>query len=687
MKRITLITLVTGSWWLTPATVHADDDRPEMPIEIEADQLEQDAERTIRASGAIRLQWRGSVLTGEQLHFNPGQSQGKLEPANIDLAGPGGHASAASVTVVDPTTLQLDQASFTNCDCEDPPWHLKAQQMRVDYKTNQITADHASLELLGVPVAYTPWWRHPIARIRQSGFLIPSFRSSRSNGLELDIPYYWNIAPDRDATLTLHPTTQRGLLGKVQYRYLDQDYRGELNLHAIQDTQDQELRGLLRFDHRQRLDEWRLNAHLERTRTRNFITDFDQELVERSALHLESYVTLNRLWSQADRYTGLEGGSRWFQDLRRQDENHTAQQLPYLTLLDSRPLTADGRLRLENGLRFDHFFQLSGDHTQRFDVAPTLRYQHPLHIGSIEGAAGVRGTFYRVSGLPEFVTDTIENDSVRHREASWASLRLNSTLRRHYPEAALSHTLEPTVQYVINNVTDQSQLPNYDSWNYLNPAQPRPREFNITNLYAINQFPGIDRISGGQWISYGLTSRLFGQQEGSGSLRELATFAIGQRWAPSGDRDYQGGYALSDLVAGMDLFPHENWAILSAIRYDPHASMVRATDIEMQTTLPQQGKLAIGYHRHQLPYDEAIEDASIKSNVRLLSSWRWLQQLDYSLEQRELKSWRSGLQYEHECWSFLLNAGRHVSTDPLQNRGNFIGFLVSFQGLGGYGIK
>ncbi|MBF0125544.1 MAG: LPS-assembly protein LptD, partial [Magnetococcales bacterium] len=579
----------------------------ELPIDIEADQLEQDAEQNVRASGhirvsqpnqfelksdnislsvpkkeidangAIRLIWKGTSLTGEQLHLNLDQSQGKLEPADVDLAGPGGHASAASVDMLDQTTLQLNQVRFTNCDCDDPPWYLNAQQIRVDYKANQITAEQASLDLLGVPIAYMPWWRHPISRSRQSGFLIPSFRSSRSNGLELDIPYYWNIAPDRDATLTLHPTTRRGLLGKGQYRYLDQNYRGEFNLQAIYDTSDNETRGLMRFDHRQRLDDWRLNVHLERTKTRNFISDFDQDLVERSALHLESYAAISRLWSQPHSYTGLEGGSRWFQDLRQQDEQHTAQQLPYLTLLDSRPLTTDRRWRLDNALRFDHFFQLSGDNTQRIDIAPTLRYQQPLHTGSFESAFGLRETLYRVNGRPESLLDDTYADSGQHREASWASLRLNTVLRRHYPGTSLSHTIEPTVQYVISSATDQNRLPNYDSWNHLNPERPRPREFNITNLYAINQFPGIDRISNGQWVSYGVTSRLFGQRDHSDSFRELATLAIGQRWAPSGDRDYQGGYAQSDVVAGMDLFPHENWAILSAIRYDPHASMVRST--------------------------------------------------------------------------------------------------------------
>ncbi|MEO5354630.1 MAG: LPS assembly protein LptD [Magnetococcus sp. XQGC-1] len=712
-------------------------------LELRADQAQyRSADNQVEASGHIRLARMGDLFQGERVVFDMGEQRGSFEKVDIDLRGPGGLMTAKTAEYwrepgersdgVDKEFLRLKDASFTNCDCKPPPWHLTSSDVEIDRSANRITAKDVRLYAGDVPVLALPWWRQPLLPQRESGFLTPSFRVA-GNGLEAEVPYYWNIAPNRDATLALRAISRRGLMGNAQYRYLDKSLKGQLGLSGIYDTETEEYRGLAVVDHEQKWEQWKLQAHLEGSRSRDFIREFEQKLVDPRSRRLDSSLLANRMWTREQGYTNLQSGARWYQDLEQVDDARTVQNLPFVVLTDTRlvqgvpksggPLDpALGRWRLESEARLDNFYQMAGDLTQRMDIAPVLRMDRPLSVGHLGVALGARETAYLLKGDPN--QTGLDRDDMLHRESALFAVRLDSTLRKQYGSSYL-HTLEPSVQYVANAVSNQDKLPNYDS---------SLRSFTTTDIFAHNLYSGVDRISEAQWVGYSLTSRLLNQTE-TNSIWDRGVLTVGQRWAPEGSRDYQSGKPFSAIVSGLEVKVTDRLSATAMMGYNPYRDDVEYSDVVLSLDVgaaekrktargTQTGWVRVGHHFSEpgaltgpvptglagmpvmaglpglaglpatagLPASlqetsrERVEDLSLDASVRLSDEWIWSQKSDYSLESNGLKSWGTGLTYEHECWSLSVTGGRSLATTTDKQGGNFIGLFINLQGLGGVGI-
>lgn len=634
--------------------------------------------RALEIPGKVEAESHGDKISGYNLHLLPTENRGTLEKMVLDMEGPGGHTTAGQATLHDANTMTLNQAVFTNCDCDNPPWQLEAESLYLDKEKNQLVGQNVALYLKGIPIAYTPWWQHPLFKKRQSGFLTPGVGHSGANGFELDLPYYWNIAPDKDATITLHPTTDRGLLVKGQFRYLGNDYRGVLENHSIYDAKDDEYRGLTLIDHKHNLDSWRLEANLQNLRTRDFLQDFHQEGLDDKTRYMTSNLLANRIWSRPGGISELRTGMTWFQNLETTSDQFTLQRLPYAHLEDIRPLNALGRhWYLETALGMDNFYQLSGDHVQRMDIAPSVGFRHPLYIGAVSGNLGLRETSYWSQGI---VTNGLDQDDFSSRESSHVRLRLDGNLSRVYHggengSAVYRHSVEPTVQYVMNAANGQRDLPILDT---------ALRDLTITNLFSQHIFSGPDRIVNGQWLAYGITSRLTGPRWGSNKTGEMAALTVGQRWAPSNDREFQNQHGVSDLVSNLDLFLSDHWSFSTGSLYDPHAGLFNRVDNTLTYNSDRGDLVAMG---HYLDRRRNTEDAILVASIKLMDSWRWIQEGDYSLERATLNNWKSGLMYEHDCWSIQFLGGKRLIQDTSQHGGGWVGFLINFKGLGNYGLS
>ncbi len=654
-------------------------------FKLQADEARYNGENNvISAKGSIKLFHKGDMFLSDKIKLNIETKQGEMDNVTMDMEGPGGRGGAKKVLLTDEKTMEMTDAWYTNCDCEEPPWHLAADKITVNHEENNVEARGMNLFLGKVPVLYFPWWSQPLRPERKSGFLIPDVRFSSSNGMELEIPYYWNIAPDRDMTVALRGIGKRGLMGKAEYRYLGLGYNGEISTQQIYDTKEDEYRGLTKITHEHRVGGWDLSLLGQRSKTRDFINDFDQDLVDGNARRLESHLKVDRQWIRTDSYTDAEAGVLWYQDLEQTNDDYTIQRLPYIALSDNRPIAdiADGRRwRLQSDVRVDSFYQMSGDAVQRLDLAPTVRYNRPLDIGHFSARFGLRETAYLIQGDPN--QSGMDRDNAEHREASLASFRLDTKLEKTLSGNML-HTIEPSVEYVINATTSQGDLPNYDS---------TLRNFSTSNLFINDQYSGVDRISNGQWVSYGLTTRLISLIPDN-SIMETATFKIGQRWAPSSDREYHDGNAVSNIVTSLDLNLAGGWSAHANNRYNPHTEEVMRTDADIVYTRHNDDKIGLGYHFNQpstiaLTEDGSarLEDVTLNAELHLTKDWLYTQRADYSIENSGIKSWETILEYEEDCWTLGFKAGRKLlaDVDGSDYNGSYFGLVFSLRGLGEYG--
>ena len=690
-------------------------------LELRADKAEyRYLFKEIEATGHIRLVRKEDIFVSERMVFDIKNQTGTFENAQINLQGPGGIAAAKKVIFRheegkrDNDLFTLEESTFTNCECEigadapAPPWHFTAKKVEIDREENSVTARNIRLYAGGIPVFAFPWWQQPLLPKPKSGFLQPEFRSG-GNGFETEVPYFWSIAPDKDATLALRSLSQRGLMAKLQYRYLGQNFKGQWDVNGLYDTDEERYRGLTVFKHDHNLGKWQLRSHLENSRTRDFINDFEQSLVDKRSRRLESSVALDRIWLRPQGYSRFQSGVRWFQDLEQGNDDYTMQSLPYILLADSRKLGTDpeeNHWRLDSETRLDNFYQIVGNASQRIDVAPTIRFRTPLEMGHVSAALGVRETAYLLDGDPN--QTNLDRSETLHRESAHLSLRWDGALSKVYGNA-YQHTIEPRLQYVVNSSTDQSKLPNYDA---------SLRSFTVTDIFAHNLYSGVDRISDIHWMGYGITSRLLSYDEERNTLAEKGVFTIGQRWAPQDNREYQNGHAFSSVATRLEVNVSDHLSFVNTVGYDPYQKEIESLDslLSIQwangmntTNTPERwdGGLTLGHHFNnpelsgQVEVDpsslttlfglqensrEKVNDLSLDGSLRLSDHWLWKQQTDYSLTSNEFKSWKTGLTYEHQCWSFELTAGRDLATSTSQHGGGFIGFFINLQGLGGVGI-
>ncbi|MBF0184702.1 MAG: LPS-assembly protein LptD [Magnetococcales bacterium] len=697
-------------------------------MELRADQAQYRINTNqFQAKGKVQLQRRGDLFKAEDLFYDVDKESGSLHKADINLNGPGGLITAEKAEFRSEGEgrdfIHLTDTTFTNCECANPPWHFTSPAVEIDRASNRITGNDVRLYAGGVPVMAVPWWRQPLLPIRESGFLMPNFRASH-NGMELELPYYWNIAPNRDATLAVREMTRRGVMGSGQFRYLEPDFHGQIDVKGLYDTVNEEYRGLALLNHKQKLDDWRLNVHLEGSRTRDFINDFEQKLIDPHSRRLESTATVQRYWSPGDSFTQLQSGVNWYQDLEQKNDDHTVQNLPFFYASDSRvlkniPMSDEsvamswGRWRLDSEARLDNFYQLSGDMTQRLELAPTLHFSKAVPVGTASAMIGVRETAYLLNGDPN--QTGIDRNETLHRESAMASVRLDSILSRHFSNGML-HTIEPSVQYVTNKVSDQSRLPNYDA---------TLRNFTTTGIFAQNLYSGTDRISDAQWVNYSLRSRLLRHQEEGNTFWDHILLTIGQRWAPEGSREFQDGHAFSSIVSGMEIKINDDISSSLALGYNPYRETVESSDLSFTMALAdkehrkmQMGAntefVRLGYHFSDptvtgsptlgvpnlagwstltgLPVSllessrERVQDMMLNGSTRIHDNWFWNQSATYSLETNGLKSWRTGFVYDHSCWSLLLTGGRDLSNSTKTHSGDFIGVFINLQGLGGVGI-
>ena len=218
--------------------------------------LYQSAIEQVEAVGNVRLEQGGDVFQGTRLKLNLETNQGYLQQPTFSLAQPSVHGVAQPSTrggvqqsargdarefiFAGENRYRVDQGRYTTCGPGQDDWFIQARDLDLDRNTEVGTVRDAKVVFMDTPILYTPWMDFPLSDNRKSGFLSPTFATSGKAGAEFSIPYYWNIAPNRDATITPHIMAKRGILLGNEFRYLERNYRGEIRFEALPGDQSAE---------------------------------------------------------------------------------------------------------------------------------------------------------------------------------------------------------------------------------------------------------------------------------------------------------------------------------------------------------------------------------------------------------------------------------------------------------------
>jgi len=648
---------------------------------INADRLEYyQPEDTAKANGNVRINQAGNVYEGPAMQLKLETFEGFFENVRYKFSATGGHGEASRIDFIDENISIAHNASYTTCRREDfpgwtPDWVLTAASIETDKDEDVGIAKDARITFKGVTTPALPSVSFPLSGNRKTGILPPIFGLDNTNGVELTLPYYWNIAPNRDLTLVPTVMSKRGVDLGAEFRYLESNYSGEARIDYMPDDQlrNGENRWGIWAQHNQTFDGKSLgldyltgSLNINRVSDDNYWSDFTRtpSLTQRL---LASDASLN--WGSGDWSGKVRALS--YQTLQAQDSIIVP---PY----DRMPqLTANyAKFNLPGG--FD--FNFDADYT-RFEGDPTLqRMLYPTRpdqpngerifgVASISRPFVTPGTFVipkvmlnatayqfdadyfgRTSANRVLPTFSLDSGMIFERDANFFG-------------RAFTQTLEPRAFYTYTPYRNQDNLPIYDT------AQ---NDFNFATIYTENVYSGNDRIADSNMATVGVTSRLIDPQTGV----EAARVGIAQRIRFADQNVVLPGQAtvedrFSDILVGGAINWTPQWSTEGTVQYNPD------TQRSSRTTLG--GRYQPGPYRSLYAAYRYQEETTPQANDGSRSidlAWQWplndlwgdkgkdlgpgrgqgggrwyaVGRLNYSMQDNKLTDGIVGLEYDACCW-------------------------------------
>ena len=648
-----------------------------------------EAASTVRAVGDVRFHEPGFSVRGAEASVDLDSPRAVVEDAEFVLTDLQLRGHAARIARHG-EVVELDTTTVTSCPPGDARWRIRAASIRLDAATEIATSRHARLQVGRVPVFYAPYLRFPVSTRRSGGFLVPDIYEGR-DGIDLSVPYYINLAPNYDATLTPRWIAQRGLgiEGEARHRsrwtdteldaaYLpgDRDYDGEL---ARTDAAD--LPGGFSPS-----DRWSLDID-HRGRRGGFVTEVDVAAVSDNdyfgdfALEegVASRVALERRGEVEYRRGGLVARLlvQGFQRLESGPQSY--RRLPEIGVAYAGSLA--GPLGWSMGATWGSFDSptkavVTGE---RYHLDPRLRLdlKRPWGFASLSG--GVRRTGYDLTGVPLGIDPrprrsigigVLDAGLLLERDVS-ASSGARARLGAH------SQTLEPRLYYLRQSYSDQDDLPRFDTTELT---------FSYRQLFRDNRYAGLDRIGDANRLSMGVASRLLDATGGEmlvarlGALVHLDDPRVGIGQTTRSDPDLVGE------LAGR-LGPVR---ILSRLAWDAGADELGELGMGLSYRRDARRIVNVAYRRRFPDIDQT--DVSVHWPVpgsdRVSAFGRWNHDWRHG---QTIESF-AGLAYGGCClavkllWHRTMDAPRNLPGSAMTTESGLM-LQISFKGLGGFGSK
>lgn len=597
----------------------------------------------LNVSGNVRYEDIKLSISGRLAAFDTVTDTGSFNDASFNLRDVSGRGSAARIGTPGDRTVVLDEVRYTTCPVGSDDWELIAPRITLDQEAGTGSGQGVRVEFKGVPILYAPFLSFPIDETRKSGILLPDVGTSDRSGTDISVPYYLNLAPNYDLTLTPRWLSKRGLQLKSDFRYLMPWGSGDLHLEYLpSDDRADRNRGLAYFEHLSDFgDGWRVIADVAHVSDDDYFEDLGSSLSGATQTHTERRLDLDY---RGDTWT-LLGRAQGFQTLDETIalENQPYEQLPQLLAAgkwDSGPFGLDYGFRSE----LVNFQRTDGVTGLRLDLEPTIGLSLGGPAYRLEPTVALRHTRYSLE------EETAGQDPDASRTAPIFSVDGRMTFQRTAGKTGdVVQTLEPRVRYTHIPFRSQDSLPVFDS------GDP---DFNLVQLFRDNRFTGADRLGDTDQLSVGVTTRLYDSTNG----RQFLTATIGQALYLS-DRNVtlpgepRGTSDASTLIAELEMGLWKSWNADLEYQWDPDESTIAKAAVRFQYRPDDQRVLNLAYRFR----DDALEQTDVSFAWPIGDAWRLVARWNYSVEDQQTLERFTGLEYSRCCWSARLVTRRFVS--------------------------
>ncbi|MRH78601.1 LPS assembly protein LptD [Spiribacter sp. C176] len=643
---------------------------------IRSEQLTYNRDTTrVDATGNVSLLETDLLIAGERASYWLDDDRGRFEEVSeyrINI----GHMQGTADAVVreDVMRTRYERLTLSTCNPDAEIWQMSAARASIDNETRQGQAWNTVISLYDVPVFYTPYLRFPVGSERMTGFLAPTLADSTENGLTLALPWYWNIAPNRDATITPIWYADRGALLDGEFRYLEETLEGEISGGYLpSDDIYGDDRWAINQSHRLSIgSSIRGNLNQRRVSDVAFSNDFGDNVDYRASRFLLSDASLS--WSDYGFSSSIDAQSWQQVDNRISEFNQPYARVPRIRF-GYDPTQDTGLLDYTFNAEITEFDHPDSSRVQgrRIDMTPRLSLPWRTLGYYVEPALAWRYTAYDLTGtepgadgsptrsMPVY---TVDSGMFFERQA-------NSF-------AGVYQTLEPRVFFRGAPTEDQEDLPNFDTGG---------SGISFSRLFRDNAFSGPDRVEDGDRLSVGATTRYL--DEGTGE--EYLRFSGGQIFYLS-DRttaaDGEPERDESEVVLELTLNLPQGFSAEADYRWDPEDS----GNTGLRTLLRWQGThtqvVNVALRQRDVDGERVLDQGELSFATPINAHWRVFGGITQDFIDDEVRQRFFGIQQDGCCYAVRLVQREQIERNPFSSGadlGKEIMLEIELKGLAGFG--
>lgn len=617
----------------------------------------------VTAFGNILLTTESMKLKSSEIHYDIKNSKGEIKNAEYTLTNGRGHGSSKLLKQNGKDLTQLNMATFSTCPPNHRSWHIASSDIKLNHNSQIGSARNVTFKVGDIPLFYSPYFSFPLNNQRKSGFLAPGFGVSDRSGTLFSTPYYLNLAPNFDATLTPNLLTKRGIKLDTEFRYLTENDKGVINFEYLpnDNVTNNEDRSLVSIEHTTKIsDSLQLSINAADISDVDYFEDFGDSLVSSSIAALERRIDLTKTGKNWTFNTSI-------QDYKILDSNDAPySRLPELHFQYT-PTRKIGKTQYFFETELVKFDKDNATTGLRLDLntLASKRYGDPGWY--LEPSLQLRHTQYSLDN------NDLNTDNSPSRSLPTASIDAGLFFDRGLKNSQKIQTLEPRILYTYTPYKDQSGIPVFDS---------AATSFSTsTRLFSKNRFTGKDRIGDTNQLTVALTTRLLNPLKG----KEVLTASIGQIFFLNDRKVTLPGDPIetsssSELAIELAGELNKNTRLITSTYWDTEKKQVSSTEFRLHYKDAKKRAINLAYRN----LDEELEQVEISFSTPLSDRWSIVGKLERDLENNRNLETLGGIEYTNCCWKARLVARRFLTSDNV-TYDNVPFFEFELKGLGNLG--
>ena len=621
---------------------------------------------SINVSGGVTLENPNLFIQGQAAFINTDDETAVLKNTQYFFPNIPARGSSEEFRIEKENHYVLTKPTYTTCNQMDQSWELVADEISINGEEGKAT--NIALRFKNIPILYLPKLTFPTNDDRKSGFLIPSFGSSSKRGLEIEIPYYWNIAPNADLKTTVNWMKKRGTEIKSELRFLTSSQNAKIELnHLPSDDLFNDDRTYSKINYQFNPS---LNTQIEVTgeyaSDTNYFEDLSQSTNESSRTHLARDVVFKSFGKNWMMNLGMTN----YQMLDDQpkclaigicDQNDPYRLKPYMNF-NGNWQSKESKINLNIDSELVFFDHLQSESGERISNRTTLSKLFNFNGIEVRPAVAI--------DYAKFKPDSNEKDA--NRTIPIYSLDIKANLIKITNNGVIRRSIQPRIMAVYIPFEDQSDFP------FIDTLMP---DFNYFQLFNENRFIGNDRIGDTSKISYGIVAKRTRIQSG----KDFFEFTLGQtlhlkdeKIAMPGDSIRRSG-SLTNL-ASLDVAMTESLNLKLDHYWDSDVDEMKRSQIGIEYKDSGTKRLNLAYRFRK----QNIKQVHGSFSWPIKDQWSFIGHYKYSIKDRKTIDQFFGLNYETCCWSISAVSRKHLVYRNGETDTSFsIQFM--FKGLGEFG--